>query len=81
LHPVTKEFARALVDRLQDGKREFEWADITTLLNEERFAALRDCSFVPSSHPDVLISVRINDRFDFPLHRDGYAGFHKRLRP
>lgn len=61
--------------------RQMQWTDITALLAEERFAKLRDKGFVPATRFDVLITIRINDRFEFPIHTNGTTGFDKRDGP
>ena len=79
LHPIAAEFGQQLVARLaRENRQEIRWTDITALLAEERFAKLRDRGFVPASRTDVLITIRINDRFEFPIHINGTAGFDKR---
>ncbi len=79
LHPIAAEFGRQLVARLaRDGRQEIQWTDITSLLADERFAKLRDRGFVPTARPDVLITIRVNDRFEFPIHANGTTGFAKR---
>jgi len=79
LHPIAAEFGQQLVARLaRDRRQEIQWTDITALLADERFAKLRDRGFVPAARPDILITIRINDRFEFPIHANGTTGFDKR---
>ncbi|RYD83021.1 MAG: hypothetical protein EOP84_08530 [Verrucomicrobiaceae bacterium] len=79
LHPVVTEFAQTLVEQIgRQNRREMQWSDLTTLLREERFARLRGLGFIPSIHPEVLMTVRINDMYDFPIHRDGTVTWMKR---
>ena len=79
LHPIAAEFGQQLVARLaRDGRHEIQWTDITGLLADERFAKLRDRGFVPSASPGILITIRVNDRFEFPIHANGATGFNKR---
>ena len=78
LHPVAQEFARGLVERLgRENRREMQWGDLTALLGEERFARLRDKAFVPGPRPEVLVTIRINDDYEFPIHTDGTAAWRK----
>lgn len=76
LLPVANEFAAALDARLKgENRREVKWTDLTELLAEERFAPLRDRSFVPASQPGVMVTLRVNDGYEFPLEAGGYARF------
>ena len=80
LQRVAAQFGRALHDRLYEERRvgQVLWTDIISLLAEDRFASLRDRGFVPSSDADILITIRLNDRFDAPIRKDGYTGLHRR---
>ena len=79
LHPVAAEFGRSLVERLaNEHRQEVLWSDVISLLADERFVRLRDRGFLPSSRPEILITIRVNDRFDFPIQKDGFTRFDKR---
>jgi hypothetical protein len=79
LQPVAAQFGRSLVERMaHEGHEEVQWADVKALLAEERFVRLRDRSFVTSSEPDIVITIRLNDRFDVPIRKDGFALFLRR---
>jgi hypothetical protein len=79
LHRVALQFGRSLAERLANEHREaIQWNDVTTLLADDRFASLRDRGFVPSSQPDILITIRLNDRFDAPIRKDGFVLLHRR---
>ena len=76
---AAQEFGRSLAQRLaQGGRREAELADIKALLREERFSRLRDSAFVPPLSTDALVTLRINDHYDFPVQLDGSVGWRKR---
>ena len=82
LQPVAAEFGRQLVARLaRDNREEIQWTDITALLADERFAPLRDKGFVLPASPEFLITIRANDRFEFPIHTNGTAGLAGRKGP
>jgi len=80
LHRIAAEFGRSLTERLYDERRldEMRWIDVTTLLADDRFAPLRDRGFVPSSQTEILITIRLNDRFDAPIRKDGFTSLHRR---
>jgi hypothetical protein len=79
LHPIAAEFGQQLVALVaRDGRQEIRWTDITSLLADERFAKLRDRGFVHAARPDILITIRVNDRFEFPIHANGTTGFNRR---
>lgn len=80
LHKVAAQFGQALHDSLDEEHRldQMLWMDIMTLLKEDRFASLRDKGFVPSSDAKVLITIRLNDRFEAPIQKDGYTGLLRR---
>ncbi|HEX8312640.1 MAG TPA: hypothetical protein VF614_15065 [Chthoniobacteraceae bacterium] len=78
LHPVAQEFAQSLASRLaRENRRNLQWSDLTSSLAEERFARLRGRGFVPSSQPEVLVTIRINDEYEFPIHTNGTAGWRR----
>jgi hypothetical protein len=79
LHRVALQFGRALAERLaSEHREEVQWTDVTAILADGRFASLKDKGFVPSAEPDILITIRLNDRFDAPIRKDGFVLFRRR---
>jgi hypothetical protein len=79
LQPVAAQFGRSLVERMaHEGHAEVQWTDVKELLAEDRFAPLRDRSFLPSPQPDIVISIRLNDRFDVLIRKDGFTTLQRR---
>ena len=76
---LAQDFGKRLAQRLTEGgRREVELADIKALLADDHFSRLRDRGFVPSFTPGTLVTLRINDSYEFPIAADGSISWTKR---
>lgn len=80
LHPLVIELAAELIERNPGlrGSAKVSLDELGTILQEDRFKALRGYGFSPGDSNDVLGVFVVNRHFEFPIQRDGTVRFHKR---
>lgn len=74
LYPTASEFGRVLAQQSEGG---VVAADIEALLKEERFSPIRPYGIVFSDDPEILVSIRVNERFSFDIDEDGQPRWNR----
>ncbi|MGB1129545.1 MAG: hypothetical protein ACPG4K_05815 [Haloferula sp.] len=77
LYPAVAEFGRELA-QVTEGA-EVAPTDVAELLRDERFESIRPYGIVFSTSPEILVSIRINERYSFDIREDGHPRWNRKF--